>query len=56
MKSAKIELRKGDGVNPLEWILGDKLISHCIAVKSKKDNHQYQKILILAIAHQRNPT
>ena len=49
------ESRKGDGVNRLVCILGDKLISHLIAFKrqKKKGNCQYQQILILALAAQR---
>ena len=36
IKGAKKESRKGDGVNRLECMLGDKLISHLFFERQKK--------------------
>ena len=43
IKRAKIETRKGDRVNRLLFMLGDKLISHLIASKRQKRRSQISK-------------
>ena len=53
IKGAKIESRKGDGVNHLVCRLGDKLIS---TFKRQKKAIANTKKLILAIAVERVPT
>ena len=57
IKGAKIESCKGDGVNRLVCMLGNKLFSHLIAFKrQKKAIADIKKKLLLAITDQRVPT